>query len=97
MTKQEAVKLLKLEERGQFDWALPQTFADDFKTVTGVYPIYCFVWFYPHEGEGRIFGYPYPLTFEAKQLLAKYNSVRHTRYPIPEFPKGLSVELDIYG
>src|SRR5574340_1641241 len=102
MMKKEAVELLGLEKKGSVDYALPQDWADDFKDATkssehlnGVYPVNCFVWFYPHEGEGKIFGFPYPLTVEAKKLLALYNKRRGTNYPIPEYPKPF--ELDFRG
>jgi hypothetical protein len=95
MTKKEAVQLLGLEKKGSVDYALPQPWADDFKVVTLVYPVSYFVWFYPERGEGAIFGYPYPLTVEAKELLAMYNTRRGTNYPIPEYPKPYNLEIKV--
>lgn len=80
--KKELVRILGLKERGQFDYAIPQPWLDDLKEITGVYAIHCFVWFYPKEGEGRIFGHPYPLTDEGRFLLNIYNNRRGTNYPI---------------
>ena len=97
MTKKEAVELLKLEEKGAVDYALPQQFADNFKEFTGVYPINCFVWFYPNEGPHYIFGIPYPLTVEAKELLVRYNRLARTSYPIPKYPKALNLKVELYG
>lgn len=82
-TKGDVVKRLKLEETGTIDYALPQDWVDDVKHYTGIYPTHCFVWYYPNEGENRIFGIPYPLTYEGKQILAKYNRLARKNYPIP--------------
>lgn len=82
-TKGDIVKRLGLEEKGSVDYSLPQDFVDDVKHYTGIYPIHCMVWFYPEEGPGKIFGYPYPLTHEGKQILARYNRLARTNYPIP--------------
>lgn len=83
-TKGDIVKRLGLEEKGSVDYALPQDFVDDVKHYTGVYPTHCFVWHYPEEGPGRIFGYPYPLTAEGVDILKKYNRLARKSYPIPK-------------
>lgn len=58
-----------------WDYALPQAWVDDVFKVTGVYPTY-FVWWYPNEGWGHIYGLPFPVSGEAVQLLDRYNSIR---------------------
>lgn len=54
-----------------YDTALPQEWVDNFYRVTGIYPVGMFVWSYKN---ASIFGEPYPLTDEAKNLLESYNA-----------------------
>ena len=81
-SKADIVKAMGLEERGQFDYALPQDWVDEMKKITGIYATHCFVWFYPRTGEGSMFGRPYPLTDEGRHLLQVYNQRKGTTYPI---------------
>lgn len=97
ITKKEAVEMLGLESKGSVDYAVPQDWADDFKRLTGIYPGNCFVWFYPNDGESGIFGYPYPLTIEAKELLVRFNRLARTSYPIPEYPKAYRIDVTVVG
>ncbi len=61
MTKQDAVKALGLEERGEVDYALPQPWVDEVTRMTGYTQIAAhFVYFYPKTAPGM--GYPYPIT-----------------------------------
>lgn len=53
---------------GTFDSALPIDWCDDVKAKTGVWP-HGFVWSYPDKS---IWGEPFALTAEARDLLAKY-------------------------
>jgi hypothetical protein len=59
------------KERGgldKFDSALPQMWCDNVKEKTGTYPR-GFVWSYP---KMSIWGEAFPLTSDARELLAKY-------------------------
>lgn len=56
-----------------FDTALPQEWVDDVYAKTGVYPAPIFVWVY--DQQARYWGRPYPLTDEARALLARYEEV----------------------
>ncbi len=46
-----------------FDTALPRSWVKDFKKLTGFNPVLNFVWSYDCESH---FGYPVPITLEAK-------------------------------
>jgi hypothetical protein len=66
-------------ELGTFDYALPQTWADDVKRVTGEWPR-GIVWSYPPQGQpNHIWGEPYALTEEGQRILDLY-SERLPRY-----------------
>ena len=95
ITKKEVVEMLGLESKGSVDYALPQNWVDDFVKLTGKSPISCFVWFYSNENPGGFSGYPHPLTVEAKELLARYNLLARTSYPIPEYPKAYVIEATV--
>lgn len=53
---------------GTFDSAIPQGWVDDVREKLGVYPT-CIVWSYP---SASVFGLPFPLTAEARDLITKY-------------------------
>lgn len=59
-------------ELGTFDYALPHQWCMAVMEATGIWPM-GFVWSYPPRS---IFGEPFPLTDEAKALLAQYNAPR---------------------
>lgn len=55
-----------------FDTAIPQSWADDVRKVTGKYP-FGVVWDY---SDGSIFGGPVALTREAYEILHSYNRIK---------------------
>jgi hypothetical protein len=55
-----------------FDYALPQPWVDMVHERTGIWPQHLgMVWGYPDSGRGHIWGRPYGLTDEARELLAR--------------------------
>jgi hypothetical protein len=70
------------QARGQlcrvYDTALPQMWVDAVHDATGTWPQELgFVWAYPDEGKGHVWGMPFPLTPEARGfLLALPESLR---------------------
>lgn len=54
-----------------FDYALPQTWVDMVHATLGIWPQeYGFVWYYPDSGYGHTWGIPFPLTPEARVIVA---------------------------
>ena len=68
MTKEELVEKMRLKERGDVDYALPQGWVDfmNFETMENVVPH--FVWFYPIDNP-TLSGYAYPLTDQGVAFL----------------------------
>ena len=62
---------VKAGELGTYDTALPLTWCDNVRRLTGESP-FGFVWSYPAES---IWGKPFPLTTSARELLAKVESI----------------------
>jgi hypothetical protein len=59
-------------ELGTFDYALPQAWVDDVYKTLAIFP-HGFVWSYP---EKSIFGEPFAVTQEAKDILDRYNKAK---------------------
>jgi hypothetical protein len=56
------------EEGATFDYAIPQAWWEEFRTVMGVSPVWI-VWYYPPR---NTWGYPYGVGVAAKALLEAY-------------------------
>jgi hypothetical protein len=76
----------ELKTDGEFDYALPQDWADDVAKVTDVYPTKNFVWFYPKRELVDKYGaseLPYPLDRNGINTLKQYNEKTGYNYPVP--------------
>lgn len=84
-TKNDAMKILeeklKTELPGYqtFDYVLPQQWVDDVREKTGEDVGPHFVWIYEQRS---VFGRPFPITNEGKQILTTYNEIAETSYPV---------------
>ena len=66
---QDLVKAIKLDERGAYDFAIPQKMWEQYGDHKGLGRA---IWFYPHKGEtGHIFGKPLTL----REILAEFKVI----------------------
>lgn len=68
------------DKAGLYDVALPQAFAEDFKEITGLWPVGLMVWLY--DEKAKVFGRPYPITERASEALRQYNEIKGHDYPL---------------
>jgi len=69
LTVSEAAEALGLKS---YDYALPQTFAEEFQRTTGEWPAGMFVWCYDNEA----FGCPVPVCREGEILLRVFKHIK---------------------
>lgn len=82
VTKEHIIKTFftELLSDGTFDYAIPSNWSDHVNEVTGK-NTWLFVWHYPKDK--YIFGYPFPLSRDAKNTLKEYTEKTGYTYPEP--------------
>jgi hypothetical protein len=73
-------KEFELDKFGSYDFALPQYWVDEVRKVTRGSPVGIMIWFYPFEGNFRIFGTPLALTKGGEMLLEIFNKLTGSFY-----------------